>query len=188
MIKNTHRTYGLIAITFHWLMALMIIGLLGLGLYMVDLPLTDQRTFELYQLHKSFGFVILVLAVLRLVWRTVNPSPKLPETMPFLERMAAHLGHAGLYGLMLFLPLSGWLMVSASPWGVPTVIFDSFTLPHLPVPDFLGTKETAEATLKTVHEWGAYLLIALIVLHIAAALKHHFISRDDVLRRMTRPS
>ncbi|MDX5593634.1 cytochrome b [Pseudovibrio sp. SPO723] len=186
MIKNTPLNYGLVAMSFHWLMALLIIGLIALGLYMVRLPLTDPETFQLYQLHKSFGFVVLVLAVMRLVWRFLNPSPELPAGMPWIERLAAHLGHAGLYGLMLFLPLSGWLMVSASPWGLPTVIFDSFNLPHLPVPAFLGTKEQAEGLLKIVHEYAAYFLILMVVLHVAAALKHHFISKDDVLRRMTR--
>jgi len=82
------------------------------------------------------------------------------------------------------LPLSGWLMVSASPWGIPTIVFNLFEMPHLPVPGFLGDKASAEAILKLVHEYGAYFLIALIIGHVAAAMKHHFISRDETLRRM----
>ncbi len=184
MIRNTATGYGWIAIAFHWLMASLILFMLGLGLYMHELPLSDPATFQLFQLHKSIGFVVLALAVFRLVWRLVNPAPKLPSGMKSWEKLAAHLGHIGLYALMFALPLSGWLMVSASPWGIPTVVFNVLPVPHLPVPEMLGTKEAAEATLKSVHALAAYLLIALLVAHIAAALKHHFVARDATLKRM----
>ncbi|TCT42889.1 cytochrome b [Martelella mediterranea] len=184
MIKNTSYGYGALAILFHWAMALLIVGMLALGLYMSGLPQTDPQTFALFQLHKSIGFVVLLFAVLRLLWRAVNPSPKLPSHMPVWEKGIAHLGHTGLYAMMFLLPLSGWLMVSASPWGIPTIVFNLFEMPHLPVPGFLGDKASAEAILKLVHEYGAYFLIALIIGHVAAAMKHHFISRDETLRRM----
>lgn len=184
MIRNSRNGYGLIAILFHWTMALLIMGMLALGLYMHDLPAIDPSTFELYQLHKSFGFVILTLAMFRLLWRVANPSPKLPDTMPTWERTAAHLGHVGLYALMFLLPISGWFMVSASPWGIPTFVFNVLNVPHLPVPAALGTKEQAEALLITLHGYMAYFLIALLIAHLGAALKHHFIARDDTLRRM----
>lgn len=184
MIRSSPSGYGLLAILFHWVMALLIMGMLALGLYMDDLPATDPSTFQLYQLHKSFGFVILTLAVLRLAWRVVNPTPKLPDTMPTWERLAAHLGHTGLYALMFLLPISGWLMVSASPWGIPTLIFNVLNVPHLPVPSILGTAEQAEATLIALHGYMAYFLIALLIAHIGGALKHHFIARDNTLRRM----
>jgi cytochrome b561 len=147
-------------------------------------------TFALYQWHKSFGFVVLALAGLRLAWRVANPSPRLPDGMAWYEQLAAKLGHAGLYAVMLLLPLSGWLMVSASPWGIPTVLFGSIPVPHLPVPAQLGDKAAAEATLKGVHELLSNLLLVLVLLHVAAALKHHFINRDGVLLRMfsTRPA
>lgn len=184
MLRNTTHGYGHIAIAFHWTMAVLIVVMLALGLYMTSLPPTDAGTFQLYQLHKSIGFVVLALATLRIVWRLLNRSPKLPDGMTAIERLAAHLGHAGLYALMFALPLSGWLMVSASPWNIPTVLFEVLPVPHLPVPAFLGDKNAAEATLKLVHEAAAWFLIALLVVHIAAALKHHFISRDATLRRM----
>lgn len=184
MLRNTRLGYGLVAILFHWSMAGLMITLLAMGLYMSSLPPTDPGTFKLYQLHKSLGFVVLSLAVLRLVWRLGNPSPELPAGMPALERLAAHLGHAGLYALMFALPLSGWLMVSASPWNIPTILFDVVPVPHLPVPAFLGDKAAAEAILKNVHEYAAWFLIALLVGHIAAALKHHFIAKDTTLKRM----
>lgn len=184
MLRNTPTGYGRIAILFHWTMALLIIGMLGLGLYMSDLPLTDPNAFQFFQLHKSIGFVVLALAVLRLVWRLANPSPKLPEGMHPLERLGAHLGHAGLYALLFAMPLTGWLMVSASPWGIPTVVFNVLPVPHLPVPEALGSQEQAEGFFKLLHAYGAYLLIALVVVHVAAAFKHHVIARDDTLKRM----
>ncbi|WP_428643300.1 cytochrome b [Roseibium sp.] len=184
MLRNTSSGYGRVAIFFHWTMALLIVGMLALGLYMQSLPQTDPATFQLYQLHKSIGFVVLALAVLRLVWRAVNPSPRLPESMTPLERTAAHLGHAGLYGLLFLLPLTGWFMVSASPWGIPTIVFNVLHVPHLPLPEILGDKAQAESLFKMLHAYGAYLMIALTVAHIAAALKHHYIARDNTLKRM----
>ncbi len=185
MLRNSKTGYGLVAIIFHWSMAILILGMLGLGLYMTSLPQTDPAAFALYQLHKSLGFTVLALAVLRLLWRCLNPAPALPSGMGRAERLAAQLGHAGLYGLMLVLPLSGWLMVSVSPWGIPTVLFNVLHVPHVPVPEALGDKAAAEATLKAVHEALAWALLALVGLHVAAALKHHFIAKDTILRRMT---
>lgn len=184
MLRNTSTGYGRIAIAFHWTMAVLIIGMLAFGLYMTSLPPTDPATFQLFQLHKSIGFVVLTLAVFRLGWRLANPSPRLPEGMHPLEKIAAHLGHAGLYALIFAMPITGWFMVSASPWGIPTILFNVQPVPHLPVPEALGTKEQAEAFFKVLHEYGAFLLIALVVVHVAAALKHHFIARDDTLKRM----
>lgn len=184
MLRNTKSGYGGIAILFHWTMALLILGMLALGLYMHRQPITDPNTFQLFQLHKSIGFVVLALAVLRLVWRLANPSPRLPDGMHPLEKIGAHLGHIGLYALIFALPVTGWLMVSASPWGIPTVLFDTVPVPHLPVPEALGSQEQAEGLFKAFHEYAAYLLIALIVVHAAAAFKHHLIARDDTLKRM----
>lgn len=184
MLRNTTSGYGHVAIVFHWTMALLIVGMLALGLYMHELPPTEAATFRLYQLHKSIGFVVLALGLARLLWRLVNPSPALPDGMHKLERLGAHLGHAGLYALIFVLPLTGWLMVSASPWGIPTVLFNVVPVPHLPVPEILGSKEQAEGFFKELHEMAAFLLMALIALHVAAAFKHHLIARDDTLKRM----
>ncbi|WP_417772774.1 cytochrome b [Stappia sp.] len=183
-ISNTRKGYGALAIAFHWTMAVLVIGLFFFGKYIAGLEPTAPGVYPLYQLHKSLGFVVLALAVLRLAWRAVNPAPALPDGMPTHERIAAALGHAGLYALMLGLPLSGWLMVSASPWGIPTILFDTLQVPHLPVPSVLGTKAQAEALLKNVHEILGNALLVLVALHAAAALKHHFINRDGVLTRM----
>ncbi|ASP32522.1 cytochrome b [Labrenzia sp. VG12] len=184
MLRNTKTGYGRVAILFHWVMALMIAGMLAFGLYMTSLPSDDPELFTLYQLHKSIGFVVLALAALRLTWRLANPSPRLPDGMHPLERLGAHLGHIGLYALLFAMPLTGWLMASASPWGIPTIVFNVLPVPHLPVPEVLGTQAEAESFFKLLHAYGAYLLIALIFVHIAAAFKHHLIARDDTLKRM----
>jgi len=190
MIRNTSTGYGRVAILFHWTMAVLIIGMLAGGLYMTNLPQTDAFTFQVYQLHKSFGFVILTLVVLRLAWRLINPAPKLPAGMKQWEKWAAHLGHTGLYAIMILMPITGWYMVSASPWNIPTVVFNVLNVPHLPLPAFLGTKEEAETIFKNAHFYLGWLAIALIVTHLGAALKHHFIERDATLRRMvsTKPA
>jgi cytochrome b561 len=184
MLRNTSTGYGTIAIAFHWTMAVLIIGMLGLGIYMHELPPTEPATFQLYQLHKSIGFVVLALAAVRLAWRLINPAPRLPGGMHPLEKLAAHLGHVGLYFLIFAIPVTGWFMVSASPWGIPTILFNVLPVPHLPIPEALGSKDQAESFFKLLHEYGAFLLIGLIVVHIAAALKHHFIARDETLKRM----
>lgn len=187
MVRNSKLGYGVITIFFHWTMALLVIAMLALGIYMHRQPLTDPNTFQLFQIHKSIGFVVLALAAMRLIWRLINPTPKLPDGMHPIERLAAHLGHIGLYVLLFAIPLSGWLMVSASPWGIPTVVFDVLPVPHLPVPEILGTKEAAESYFKMLHKYAAYFLIFLVVVHIAAAFKHHLIAKDDTLRRMLSP-
>ncbi|MDJ0933136.1 cytochrome b [Breoghania sp.] len=190
MLRNTPNGYGLISIVFHWAMVLLILALFGLGLYMTGLPQTESGTFALYQLHKSLGFTVLALVAVRLLWRLANPVPRLLDVMPGWERAGAHAGHLALYFLIFAIPLSGWLMVSASPWGIPTVLYGVLHVPHLPVPAALGDKAAAEGTLKGVHEILAWAVIALAAFYAAAAFKHHLISRDDTLRRMisTRPA
>lgn len=166
------------AITLHWLTAVLVLGMIGLGLYMARLPV-GPRAFELYQLHKSLGLTVLGLTLIRLAVRARRPAPPLPDTLKRWERWAARATHLALYGFLLALPLVGWLMASASPWGIPTVYFGLFQVPHP-----LGPNAELEALLKTVHAGLSYGLAALLVLHIAAALKHHWLLRDDVLVRM----
>ena len=147
-------------------------------------PLADPNKFVLYQLHKSFGLAALALVAARLLWRFANPSPALPAAMPGWQKLGAHGTHVALYGLMLAIPLTGWLMVSASPLGIPTLFFNLFTVPHLPVPGFLGEAAAAEGTMKEVHDLLGTLLIVVVIAHVAAAVKHHLIDRDDILKRM----
>jgi cytochrome b561 len=176
--------YTIVAITLHWVMALGILALAGLGLIMVHIHLPLSERFALYQLHKSIGITILLAACLRLAWRIFHKPPALPAHMPPLERMAAHGGHLVIYLLLFFLPLTGWALVSASVLHLPTYLYGTIPWPHLPVLSSLPNKAPVEAVLKLVHRYVAWTLLALVVGHAAAALRHHFIAQDGVLLRM----
>jgi cytochrome b561 len=174
--------YSGVAIALHWLIAAAIVAQLAVGLWMVRaMQQLDSRmaAFQAYQWHKSLGLTILVLSLARLGWRLAHPPPALPDTVTRFERIAARSVHWLLYALTIAIPLIGWAMVSASPLQIPTLIFGWFQWPHLP-----WFSASVEPALKSAHRWAAYLMIGLLVLHIAAALKHHFVNRDGVLRRM----
>jgi len=171
---NNH--YTAIAKFFHWGMALVIAGLLALGFVMTDMPLSPEKL-QYYAWHKWAGVSVFMLVWLRLAWRVLNPPPVYPDTMsPGLQRFA-HLGHAALYGLMIVIPLSGWLLSSAK--GVQTVWFGV-----LPLPDLLEKNKELGHLLQEVHEALNTCLLLLLAGHVAAALKHHWIDRDDILKRM----
>ena len=178
------RRYTRVAIILHWVMALGIVALVAIGLAMTHLKLQPMQTFQVYQLHKSIGITVLLAAFLRLAWRLSHRSPDLPETMPAIEKAAAAGGHFLLYAFLFALPITGWALVSASVLNLPTVLYGILPWPDLPLLPSLGDKASAEVLLKLVHAYGAYALMALIAVHTAAALRHHFIIRDDVLSRM----
>lgn len=183
LIRNTGTRYGWIAILLHWLIALLFIGQIALGLVMVRI--TSQRSaFELIQLHKSFGFLLLGVVVLRLGWRIGNVRPQLPAGTGLLERRAAPAAHFALYALQLVLPLSGWALVSVSVLEIPSMPFDLFVMPNLP----LAISEAGEAWWRTTHAYLAYAAIVLVAVHVLAALRHHFWLKDTVLARMISPS
>src|SRR3954453_1206853 len=179
-LLNTTAAWGWPAKTLHWMVAVLVIGMLMLGFTMVWLVSGLGTKFQLYQLHKSFGVLVWTLVVVRLVWRWLNSrGPTLPPELKPGERAAASLTHRGLYVLSLVLPITGWIMASASPLGVPTMVFGLFTLPNL-----VGSDAALEHGMKLVHAGLALALAALLALHVAAALKHHFVLHDDVLARM----
>jgi len=172
--------YSSVAIALHWLIAFLIIGQAAAGLYMHNLPATTLK-FELYQWHKSFGVTILFLSFLRLFWRLTHKPPALPGGMAAWERFAARVSHVGFYVLIIAVPIVGWAMVSASPKDVPTVLFGAIAWPHMPG---IPQGEGLEDILKETHEYMAFTILGLLVLHVGAALKHHFVNRDGVLSRM----
>lgn len=182
-VKGDAR-YTAVAIALHWIMALGILALVAMGLSMKHIDLPPMRIFQLYQLHKSVGISVLLAAVLRLAWRLMHAPPALPDGMSRIERSAAKGGHIVLYFFLFALPLTGWALVSASVLNIPTVLYGVVPWPHLPVFSSLADKAGAEALFKRVHAYGAWTLIALVAGHAAAALRHHFVHRDDVLRRM----
>ena len=185
-LRNSRESWGWPAMALHWVMAALILATWPIGFAMTRWFEDDlMQKFELYQLHKSLGFTILTLAVLRLLWRLVNTAPELPDSLAGWERRVAHATHWGLYALFILLPLTGWLMVSTSPIAVPTVVFGLVPVPHLAGPD-----EALFQTTLTAHQWLAWCFGTLLLLHIAAALKHHLVLKDQVLMRMLplRPS
>jgi cytochrome b561 len=179
-----HSRYTAVAIILHWVMAAGILALAVMGLVMVHAKLDPMQLFQLYQLHKSTGITVLLAAVLRLGWRTAHRPPPLPDSMPAIERTAAAGGHLLLYLFLFALPLAGWALVSSSVFNIPTVLYGIVPWPDLPVFSTVADKAPVEAALKLVHAYGAYALIALVGLHAAAAFRHHFVIKDDILARM----
>lgn len=184
--RNSAARYGSVAMSLHWLIALGVVLNICLGLYMTDLPRGDPNQFAIVQFHKSVGLTVLVLSLARLLWRLINPVPPLPETMsPFL-RFVARATHVLLYVLIIFIPLSGWAMVSSSPLGLPTMYFGLFQWPHM---SFLADLPRAQK-IPLRHEFGfihtylAWSAIVLVPIHIVGALYHQFVRGDDILRRM----
>jgi len=170
----------------HWLIALVIAGMVGLGVYMTEVEGDLEYKLWLYQIHKSFGVTLFALLVIRLAWRQISPPPPMPATMAGWEQRAAKVAHVGLYVLMFALPLSGWARVSASTLSVPTQVFGLFTLPHIPFLAALPSedKQVLEPIFQTIHWAFAWTLVAVVALHAAAALRHAFILRDNVMTRM----
>jgi cytochrome b561 len=178
------RRYTIVAILLHWVSALGVLALIGIGLAMEHGGLTPMQKFPLYQLHKSIGVTVLLLTLIRIFRRMVRRPPPLAAGMPARERRAASAAHGLLYLLLVGLPLTGWAVVSLSPFKIPTVLYGFVVWPHLPIASLFADPKAAEGVLKTVHAYGAWFLTALLALHVAAALRHHFILRDGVLDRM----
>jgi cytochrome b561 len=188
-LKNTTNNWGWLARSFHWIMALMIFFMIAGGLRMTaEKDLIAQ--FAMVQQHKSFGFVVFTLAVLRVVWRLANPTPALPDTMPGWQKTASHASHLALYALIIAIPLSGWLMVTSSPLNdvdaypvqIRNMVFGLFEMPDL----FATGEEALSHMLRNVHDVLGKLLILVLLVHVGAALKHHVVDGDRILRRMVR--
>ena len=183
--------YTTVAIVLHWLMALLIIFQIYVGIWMsgaIDDPASQAAAYDAFQFHKSLGLTLLVLAILRLAWRLAHRVPPEPRDIPGWQRVAARASHILLYAFMVLIPLSGWLYVSTgwnsdagTAFAIPTIWFGMFEWPHIPGVD--GNGPLADVALNT-HQLLAYSLIALLFVHVAAALKHHFADRDRVLWSM----
>lgn len=165
------------AIVLHWLTAALIFLAFPLGVYMSDLHFSPLKL-QLFSYHKWLGVTVFLLFVMRLAWRARHTPPALPASIPAWQQRAAGGMHHLIYLLLAAIPVSGWLMSSAK--GVPTVY-----LGVLQLPDLLSKDKALGETLENLHATLNYVLLALLVLHIAAALKHHFIDRDATLSRMS---
>jgi cytochrome b561 len=169
-------SYTLTARTLHWVMAVLMILMLAAGLVMSDIEDPALKS-TIYGLHKATGILVLLLASVRLLWRLSHAVPAISTALPKWQRRAARLAHGGLYGVMFLLPLSGWSMSSAA--GYPVSFYGLFT-----IPDMVAKNPELAGILKDIHEVSANVFIALLAAHLGAALYHHFILRDDTLRRM----
>ena len=174
--RNTRDTWGAVARGFHWLIATLVLAQFVIGTIAEEMKLTPTKL-DLFVWHKSIGVTILLLAVLRLAWRFGNPPPAPPAGTPGWERKLASLAHWLLYALIFAVPLSGWWVSDAS-----RVPFKAFFL--VPMPDFIATDRALQEAAAEVHETLMMALLVVVILHIGAALRHHFLLRDDVLRRM----
>ncbi len=177
-LANSTERYGMVAVVLHWGMAALIIMLVLVGLYMVTLPDAgfDQTKIALILFHKEYGMLALALAAFRLAWRVGNILPELVARLPDWQKVAARFVHLSFYALMFARPVSGWLMSSAA--GIPVYTF-GWTLP-----DYIPHNDNIFRALIAVHKCLSYALIACMLVHIGAALRHHFVFRDDTLRKM----
>ena len=181
-VKNSSASprYNAVAMLLHWLLAVLLVGLFCVGLYMADLPFSPQRL-KLYNYHKWAGIVVLTLSLLRLLWRLTHRPPELPDAvlavMPGWQRLAHHATHGLMYLLFFAVPLIGWAYSSAA--GFSIVVFGV-----LPLPDLVSADKALAEAIKPWHGLAAEALAVLVVLHVAAALKHQFIDRDGLLDRM----
>ncbi len=178
--QNSTATYGLIAVLFHWTIALLFIGQLVLGYLMSGDNVDPALQFNLFQYHKSIGFVILALATPRVIWSVLSTKPHPPAGSGRVAHIASRLAHAALLFLTVAVPLAGWAVASTSPLQIPSYVFDLVVIPGLP----LEISDASEALWTDVHETLAYLAAAIVLLHVLAALWHHFIRKDVTLKRM----
>lgn len=177
--------YSAVSIALHWTIAALILTQIPLGWRMSDLPYGEAK-FALFQLHKSIGITILALSLARLAWRLTHPAPPLPDHMARWEKVFARATHVGFYIAMIATPLGGWVLVSASELNVPTRIWGVIPLPDLPGFGGMGggDRRVVYERVESLHGALAWFTLGLLAMHVAGALKHHFLNRDTVLWRM----
>ncbi len=171
--------YHLSSRILHALMALLVIGMLALGIYMADfMPSDSANKFQIYDLHKSLGVMILILVFVRIINRFAHPAPELPQGLPAIEKFTSHAVHFALYALMILVPLSGYLM--SNIYGFPVHFFT------IQMPNLVAAQPEIGGYFAMAHKYTAYALIGAIALHVAGALKHRFFDKpeNDVLKRM----
>ena len=175
-LQNTDQTYGSVAKFLHWVIALGIIGLIIMGFCLHSIPASKQYLF--YTLHKSFGLTILFLMVIRLIWRLQSRNPRLPSSTPAWQKLASRTVHLFLYIAALGMPISGWIMSTAAGHSP-----NWFFLVTLKAPGIDQNRQLTHIA-SDIHHIGAFIIATLIIIHIGAALKHHFINKDNVYIKM----
>lgn len=186
IVANTPSRYGAVAMALHWLIAALLLVNIALGLYVAEImPDADPMHGAVLQFHKSVGLTVLVLSLLRVLWRLVNPAPPLPEIMARSTKFLAHISHVVLYVLIVIIPLTGWAMVSASRSATAVSYFGLFHWPNLPFLTSLPRPEKVSLhhAFNTSHVVLALFALVLVPIHIAGALYHRG-RQDDVFSRM----
>lgn len=176
-LRNDSLHWGTVAKTLHWLMALLVITAATIGWIMLTLDNSPTKV-KIYSVHKSIGITVLALVLMRLVWRAFDQPPLPIMSIPRWQRIAAISVHVLLYLLMLAIPLSGWVFNSASNF--PLQWFGLFHLPNITG----GANPELKAFARAAHYWLFWILVLAFCMHVAAALKHHFVDKDTVLLRM----
>lgn len=181
MPNNINNHYDAVAITLHWVMAISFLLMLGSGLAFDNVPMEQSFKFSLYQWHKSLGVLLMIAFVLRIGWRFFHKPPTLPQSFKKLDVIGAKVGHWALYALMIAMPITGWAMVSSSPYGLPTIVFGWFEWPHIPN---LSGNEFINWLAKESHEILAWIFLITIAVHILAVIKHYKYDGINLLKKM----
>lgn len=176
-LLNSKKKFGAISKFFHWSVSILIISMLTLGFIMTRMDRSAFK-FQLYSIHKSLGLSLLILIVLRLIWRLFNKPPAYPNSIPNWEQNLARLGHWIIYMIILAIPLSGWLMSTASGYLANFWGWGKWAMP------WIETNKALAQTANYYHTRLAYVIIGLLILHILMALKHHCLAKNNILRRM----
>lgn len=176
-LRNSSRRYGIISISLHWIFAIAVYAMFGLGLWMVTLSYYDGWYHQAPELHKSIGVLLMMGLVIRVIWRHISPPPAAPKTHSKFTRISAVAAHITLYALLFALLISGYLISTAE--GKPISVFGIFD-----VPATLADAGSQADIAGVIHLWLAWSVVILSVLHGLAALKNHFIDKDDTLKRM----
>ena len=174
--RNSANYWGVISRLFHWVMAICILFMAGLGITMINVRLSPMKL-EMFLLHKSLGILLLAAVIARMMWRLLNPTPNLPDSMSRFEKRFARFTHVWMYLLLIAIPVSGWVINSAANF--PLRWFGLFEVPAIVEPNIVIEEYAKKTHLLLLITLGITLLG-----HIIAALRHHFVLEDNILRRM----
>ena len=180
--KNTQESFGFISKLLHWLMTILLIGLFAVGLYMTELDYYDSLYHTLPWWHKSIGLLVMGLLLFRFIWKEINLTPQVLKTHKKWEVLLGHIIQKLFYGLILLIGLSGYFISTAKGKGIE--FFTLFEVPAITFGIIKPLDEDQVDLLGEVHEILAIILIVFALLHAMAALKHHFIDKDETLKRM----
>jgi cytochrome b561 len=176
--------YNTAIIIIHWLMALSFFWMFSSGFLMVNSEINPSLKFKFYQWHKASGVLLLILIALRIIAKIFTSTPKMTRDFSKIEIKLAKINYLLLYFFMILMPLTGWIMVSSSPYGLPTIVFDLFEWPHIPN---IASNEEISYLAKNLHFYFAIIFASLIALHISAVIKHKIINKINLIKRMWWP-